>query len=135
MLLHGTGVFLLSPRGAVVSLLDSGNTLCPCNCLLLFGSETLIQVESYKKKGENSTSTRKLSFALNHLLICSSRNEQKERCDPRCEVCARKTAMERRITLDGTNTMKYHRVHWEKRQRGQRQAGQTQLQRIYANRQ
>lgn len=33
-------------------------------------------------------------------------------------LCARKTAMERRITLDGTNTMKYHRAHRAERQRG-----------------
>lgn len=36
VLLHGTGVFLFSPRGAEHLL--SENTICPCNCLLLCGS-------------------------------------------------------------------------------------------------
>lgn len=49
-------------------------------------------------------------------------------------LCASKTAMERRITLDGTNTMKYDRTHGEERQRGERRTGQLELQRLHVNR-
>lgn len=54
----------------------------------------------------------------------------------RRKICARKTAMERRITLDGTNTMKYHGAQWTGGgwgRGGQRQAGYPDVQCMYAN--
>ncbi len=89
-------------------------------------------------KGNNDTSKRKFVVWCQYFssYICLSKSQKMKRCDPRCELslCAGKTAVERRITLDGTNTMKYDRAHREERLRGQKRTGQPQLRRLYANR-